>query len=114
MPVPQFRQIYRESQFMIRVFLVNQLNGRLSRLLIVLQRIKQCLEKKLRINFSGKTHPWSFSWMSFEVLGAEHFWEKEEVYQSHASITEISNKLIIYKLALQIQMAFLYQHRLGR
>lgn len=52
--------------------------------------------------------------MSFEVTGAQHFWEKEKPYQSHAAVTEISSKLMMYKLELQVQTAFLYQRLLGR
>lgn len=48
MAVPQFHQIYQESQFMIRVLLVNQINGPLSYLLIVLQSIKPCFTKEIK------------------------------------------------------------------
>lgn len=39
--------------------------------------------------------------MSFEVIGVQHFWEKEKPCQSHAAVIEISSRLMMYKPELQ-------------
>lgn len=52
--------------------------------------------------------------MSFEVTGAQDLWEKEKPYQPHAAVTEISCKLMMYDLKLQVLVPFLYPHLLGQ
>lgn len=46
--------------------------------------------------------------MLFEVTSAQDLWEKEKPYQPHTPVTEISCKLMMYDLKLQVPVEFLH------